>query len=118
MINFATSPLCREYEQHEAHPIGDRVCRVMSAEVAEVRKIVTMCLGLKHLLDVTCYGQPVEGGKLRVHPRIFNAMWQEIIPDYGLRDWEAKPEIGIPVEVDTSLADGEWRLSVAEGKIG
>lgn len=64
-------------------------------------------------------GTMPEGITLVCHPSVENALIQMVEPDYaafvsGQEPW--KPQF--PVEITTELAEGEWRLVLADGKIG
>jgi hypothetical protein len=121
MIRFATNPSCGQYEEHEAHPWApDLDCRGMSQNAAEVRRIVTSVVYLNRALEMAVFsGEEAAQMKFRAHPHVLNCIRREVLPDYSelIGKADLTSMFSIPVEADITLEPGEWRLSVAEGKM-
>jgi hypothetical protein len=115
MINFATNPRCRNYEQHGQHSWDQSDCMGISKEAAEVRKIVHAVFELPGWYQVR-NGEPA--GKLWMHPRIYQAVMAEIIPDFTAgMDPLALPDFPVQAIIERALPEGGWILSVADGRM-
>lgn len=112
-------PLCGNASAHGPHAFGlgygERQCAGWTQAEVDTATLID------HLAEAgfaVIRGTMPGGTRLVCHPSVENYLIQMIEPDYmawvsGKEPW--KPQF--PVEITTALAEGEWRLVLADGKI-